>query len=345
MIGRPAVFWMMGVLWLSDTAIGADQPQLTCYRYTGTEMSAPARIVLYSTDAESANAAGEAAMARIHQLTSIFSDYDPESETGQLCATAGQGKSVPVSEELWNVLVKADALANQSNGAFDVTVGPVVKLWRQARNTGQLPSPERSSEGLKLVGHNLVRFDPQNHSVELLKPGMQLDFGGIAKGYAVDEALAVLRQHGFTHAMVVLGGEIGLGDPPPDKPGWLIGIAPLDLDGPPKHRLCLSRISVSTSGDSWQYVEIDGRRFSHVIDPRTGMALTDHSSVTIIAPNGITADGMAKVVSVLGPEKGLNLVDRKPGIAALIVRALEGKPQTLQSREWERFSAAPLPEK
>ena len=101
---------------------------------------------------------------------------------------------------------------------------------------------------------------------------MQLDFGAIAKGYAVDEALAVLRQHGVTHAMVVLGGEIALGDPPPDKPGWFIGIAPLDLDAPPKHRLWLSRVAVSTSGDAWQYVEIDGRRYSHVVDPRTGMA-------------------------------------------------------------------------
>jgi thiamine biosynthesis lipoprotein len=342
MIGRLAVLWLLGA---GLATAPAGEPQLTCFRFARTEMAAPVRITLYASEAGTANAAAEAAFARIHQLNGIFSDYDPQSEVRRLCDTAGQGKNVRVSEELWRVLVHSDTLAEQSGGAFDVTVGPVVLLWRQARRTGQLPPPETLSEALKLVGHHLIRFDPQRRSVELLKPGMQLDFGGIAKGYAVDEALTVLRQHGFTHAMVVAGGEIGLGDPPPNKPGWLIGIAPLELDAPPKHRLWLSRVSVSTSGDAWQYVEIGGRRYSHIVDPRTGMGLTDHSSVTIIAPDGITADGMAKVVSVLGPEKGLSMVDQTPDMAALIVRAPEGKSRTYQSRRWERFSAAPPPAK
>lgn len=317
MIGRLAVLWLLGAGLAADPS---HEPQPICFRFTGMEMASPVRIVLYAPEAGTANAAAEAAIARIHQINGIFSDYDPQSEVRRLSATAGQGIEVPVSEELWTELVNADSLSNRSDGAFDVTVGPIVLLWRQTRRTGQLPPPEALSEAVKLVGRHLVRFDPQRRSVELLKPGMQLDFGAIAKGYAVDEALAVLRQHGITRAMVVLGGEIGLAEPPPDQPGWLIGVAPLDLDAPPTCRLCLSRMSVSTSGDACQNVEIDGRRYSHVVDPRTGMALTGHCSVTVIAPMGINPDGMATAVSVLGPEKGLNLVEQTPDVAALFVR-------------------------
>jgi len=167
---------------------------------------------------------------------------------------------------------------------------------------------------------------------------MRLDLGGIAKGYAADEALRVLRKSGINRALVDAGGDIALGNPPPEKPGWRIGIAPLEADGPPSQVLLLSRVAVATSGDTWQYVQIGSRRYSHLVDPRTGLGLTDHSSVTVIAPEGITADGLASAVSVLGPEKGLKLVEATPGTAAFIVRAPEGKVQTYQSSRWKGMS-------
>ncbi len=342
MVGRLAVVWLLGV---GIPANPPAEPELIRFQFASTQMAVSVRIVLYAPEAETANAAAEAAFARIHQLNGILSDYDPKSELRRLCATAGQGKAVRVSEELWNVLVHADTLAKRSGGAFDVTVGPVVRLWRRARRRKLLPPPEILSKHRKLLGHHLVRFDPQRRTVELLKPGMQLDLGGIAKGYAVDEALAVLGQHGVTRALVDAGGDIGLGDPPPDKPGWLIGIAPLQPNAPPRRHLWLSRVAVATSGDAWQYVEIDGRRYSHLVDPRTGVGLTDHSSVTVIAPDGITADGLASAVSVLGPEKGLKLIDQTRGAAAFIVHTPEGKVQTFQSCRWERFPVASPPAK
>ena len=342
MAGRLAVVWLLGVV---IPANSPGEPELIRFQFASMQMAAPVRIVLYAPDSETANAAAEAAFARIHQLNGILSDYDPKSELRRLCATAGQGKAVRVSEELWNVLLHADTLAKRSGGAFDVTIGPVVRLWRRARRGKRIPLPDVLSEHRKLLGHDLVRFDPRRRTVELLKPGMQLDLGGIAKGYAVDEALAVLGQHGVTRALVDAGGDIGLGDPPPDKPGWLIGIAPLEPDAPPRRHLWLSRVAVATSGDAWQYVEIDGRRYSHLVDPRTGMGLTDHSNVTVIAPDGIMADALASAVSVLGPEKGLKLIDQTRGAAALIVRTPQGKLQTYQSCRWERFPAALPPAK
>ena len=163
---------------------------------------------------------------------------------------------------------------------------------------------------------------------------MQLDLGGIAKGYAVDEALAVLRKGGTPRALVNAGGDLGMGDPPPDRPAWRIGLTPLDGAKPIAY-LLLANTAVSTSGDNVQYVEIGGRRYSHIVDPRTAQALTDHCRVTVVARNGMTADAISKAVGVLGPAKGLPLIDDIPGAAALVLRAPRGQVQRYQSSRWK----------
>ena len=336
-MGRLALTWLLAA---AIPAAGPDQPALGRFQFTQVEMAVPIKIVLYAGDEAAASRAARAAFARIDQLNGLLSDYDPESELRRLCRTSGQRRRVPVSEELWRVLSEAQGLSGRSGGAFDVTVGPMVRLWRRARRRREMPSPQRLEAARQLVGYRLMRLDPQHHAVELLKSGMRLDLGGIAKGYAVDEALAVLRSHGITRALVDAGGDVGLGDPPPDKPGWLIGIAPLAPDAPPARYLRLSRLAIATSGDVWQHVEIDGVRYSHLVDPRTGLGLTDHSSVTIIAPDCITADSLASAVSVLGPKAGLKLIEETPGTAAFILRAPEGTVETHQSCRWKQFPVA-----
>jgi thiamine biosynthesis lipoprotein len=349
-MGRRPVAWLLavgisvaGIISLSlppDPRLVAGEPELGRFQFTRTEMAVPIKVVLYASDGAAASRAAEAAFARIHQLNGILSDYDAESELRRLGHAAAEGKAVPVSEDLWRVLSEAQALSRRSGGAFDVTVGPVVRLWRRARRRHRLPSPDQLQRARELVGYQLIRLDPRRHAVELLKPGMQLDLGGIAKGYAVDEALAVLRKSGIRRALVDAGGDIALGDPPPGKPGWRIGIAPLEPDGPPSRFLWLSRTGIATSGDTWQYVEIGGRRYSHIVDPHTGLGLTDHSSVTVVAPTGMLADGLASAVSVLGPQKGVKLIEESPGTAALIVRAPEGKVETYQSSHWKDLPRA-----
>ncbi|NQT11415.1 MAG: FAD:protein FMN transferase [Planctomycetes bacterium] len=310
------------------------------FEYSGVEMAVPVKMVLYAADEATAAAAADAAFARIRQLNGILSDYDPESELRRLCDSGGTGEAVGVGEELWYVLTRAQDLSQRSEGAFDVTVGPVVRLWRRARRRHEMPSAERLEAARELVGHGLVRLDPKQRAVELAKPGMRLDLGGIAKGYAADEALAVLRERGVGRALIDAGGDIRLGDPPPNKRGWLIGVAPLERDARPSRYLWLSGVAIATSGDTWQYVEIDGQRYSHLVDPRTGLGLTDHSSVTVIAPNCITADSLASAASVLGPERGLKLIDDIPDAAALIVRAPEGAVEVHESCRWKRQPVA-----
>jgi thiamine biosynthesis lipoprotein len=176
------------------------------------------------------------------------------------------------------------------------------------------------AEALKLVGYQNLRLDPQAKTAQLLKRGMLLDLGGIAKGYAADEAIAVLKQQGIAQALVAGAGDIAASASPPGTAGWVIGVAPLDSpDKTPERFLLLHDGAVSTSGDSEQHLEIAGVRYSHIVNPKTGMGLTGRSSVTVVAPDGITADSLATAVSVLGPEQGLELVKSYAGAGALFV--------------------------
>jgi thiamine biosynthesis lipoprotein len=308
------------------------------FEFTQTEMAVPIRIVLYAPDNATAADAAQAAFRRFHELNSICSDYDAASELRQLCEHSSRGKPIRVSGDLWRVLVRARELSERSEGAFDVTVGPLTLLWRNARRTKELPSLQSIAAAREKVGYRFMRLDPGRRTVELLKPGMRLDLGGIAKGYAVDEAMAAIRRRGITRMMVEAGGNIGLGDPPPEKPGWRIGVAPPDVGRPPRQYLSLSRAAISTSGDLWQHATIAGVRYSHHIDPKTGIALTGRMTVTVVGPDGLSTDGLSSAAAILGPEKGMKLIEATPHTAGLIVRLVDGKEAVSESANWRELS-------
>ena len=248
-----------------------------------------------------------------------------------------------------------------SDGAFDVSVGPLVKLWRRARRQKELPDPKLLDEARTLVGWKNIKLRrmgtlarpasegkrtdgqecPSSGTIELLKPGMKLDLGGIAVGYAADEAIKILKQHGITRAMIDGSGDIVVSDPPPGATGWRIGIASLrEPDAAPTLFATLANCSISTSGDAYQFVEVGGRRYSHIVDPKTGLGLSERCSVTIIAPDGITADALATAVSVLGPERGLKLIDSRPCVAALFATLDDDRLVTRESSRWKTFLAS-----
>jgi thiamine biosynthesis lipoprotein len=313
---------------------GLGEPHLARFTYREPHMGTMFKIILYAPDEAEAGRAAKAAFERIAALDAMMSDYRPASELMQLCRKAGGGP-VHVSEPLFYVLARAQEVSRLSGGAFDVTVGPVVRLWRRARKTEQLPDPQKLAQARALLGYQNIRLDNQNHTVQLLKPGMQLDLGGIAKGYAADEGLRVLQQHGITRALVAAGGDIAVSGPPSDAAGWKIGIAPLeDPNAKPSRYLLLHDAAVSTSGDAEQYVEVGGKRYSHIVDPRTGMGLVGRQSVTVVARHGIMADSLTKVVCVLGPERGLAIIENLPDVAALVVRKTDKGTQTIASKRF-----------
>jgi len=312
------------------------------FEFTEPQMGVPFRIVLYAPDKPTADQAARAAFGRITQLNDILSDYDTDSELSRLSQTAGSGRAVQASADLWFVLKRSQELAQRTDGAFDVTVGPVVSLWRKARREKRLPAPAKLAEALKAVGYRNLVLDPQCHAARLLVPYMRLDLGAIAKGYAVDAALKVLRARGVTRALVSGGGDMVAGDPPPGKRGWRIEVAPLDVtNAPPARFVLLANAGLATSGDLFQHLEIDGKRYSHIVDPHTGIGLTDHSLVTVIAPDGITADGLSTAISVLGPEAGARLVEKTRGAAVHMVRMPGDRIEMAESSRFKRFYEAP----
>ena len=183
------------------------------------------RIVVYAPEVTAAKSAAKAGFARIAALNRIMSDYDPDSELMRLCRQPA-GTPVPVSKELCDILQRSQELAEKSGGAFDVTLGPVIRLWREARRQKKLPSEESRNAALLASGYRKLRLDLEGQTVTLLAAGMQLDLGGIAKGYAADAALTVLARHGFRRAMVEASGDIALGEPPPESDGWKVQLAP-----------------------------------------------------------------------------------------------------------------------
>ncbi len=301
-------------------------------------MGLPFKIILYARDVEQATAASDAAFRRVQELNNIMSDYEPDSELNQLSRTSGQGKELSVSDDLWIVLKRSQDLAERSDGAFDISVGPFVSLWRKARRERKMPDEERLVLARGSVGFRRVRLNPVKKSVEFLAPGMRLDLGGIAKGYAIDEALKVLRDKGIDRALVAGGGDMAVGAPPPNKKGWRIELAPLDVENsPPVRFVLLSHAALAASGDLSQRVELDGTRYSHIVDPHTGVGLTDHSLVNIIARDCMTADSLATAVSVLGPKEGLKFLKNAREVAARIVRQPSFQIEFFETRSFSRF--------
>lgn len=316
----------------ANCAQGAD---LTRHTFVEPHMGTRFQITVYASSAKTAGQAAKAAFARIAELNRIMSDYDRASELMRLCLKAG-GPAVKVSPELFYILEKSQQLSRKTGGAFDVTIGPVSRLWRQARKRLEMPEKEDLAKVRKLVGYQQIRLNAKERTVKLLQSGMRLDLGGIAKGYAADDAIKVLGKHGITRALVAAGGDIVVSDPPPKAEGWKVGIAPLsNPGGKPERTLLLKQAAVSTSGDAEQFVVIQGKRYSHIADPRTGIGVPGRFSVTVVARRGVDSDSLATAVSVLGDEKGMELI-RNSGAEVLIIRKIGEKKKALQSNGFKK---------
>lgn len=330
---------LLGCL-LDSCLLGSSDADSTLKRFEATEihMGSSFTIVLYADDESHATRAFSAAFARIQALDRILSDYDEASELSKLSAQSPTPGPVQVSDDLWHALARADYFSRQTDGAFDVTVGPLTRLWRRSRRQKELPTAERLATALAATGYQAVRLHPETRSVELLRPNMRLDMGGIGQGIAADAALEELRKVGVPRAIINASGDIRAGDPPPGQTGWRVGIAPLDPKAPPSRFLSIANSAISTSGDAFQFVEIDGRRYAHIVDPKTGLGLTSRMSVTIGAPDCTTADALATAVCVLGLERGLAFLESQPQLGGHLVFVDDvGKVVVRTSSRFDRF--------
>jgi thiamine biosynthesis lipoprotein len=312
--------------------------ELSRFEFEEPHMGTKFRIVLFAPDQATAEKAEKAGFARVAELNRIMSDYLATSELMTLCQKFEKkvGDPVKVSDDLFFVLEKAQEVSKLSDGAFDVTVRPMVVLWRLARRTQRLPDAKEIAHARELVGFKKMKLDPQQKTVLLSVPGMQLDLGGIAKGFAADEVLKVLAKFDIKSALCAAGGDIAVMSAPPGADGWKIDIASLP-GSKEKRTVLLKDAAISTSGDAEQFAVIDGVRYSHILDPRTGIGLTGQRSVTVIARRGITSDSMTKVASILPAEKAIELFDKMEGIATLIVRKTDKGEEAFASKRFDAY--------
>ena len=303
--------WLTVLLCLHTVIAARTQ---THFEFRHPQMGTVFRLVFYSTqDSADVQALAKTIFDRIDALNMLFSDWLPESELNRLCQYAGATGCQKVSVELADILKKSGMYARQSRGAFDCTVGALTRLWRRSRNLKELPEPERIASALETVGWRNLRLHPRTSCVRLRKAGMMLDLGGIAQGWTADDCLATLGRNGVNMALVDAGGDIALGEPPPGKEGWQIEIPSADGN----KRMVLKNCGITTSGAAYRYLDLDGKRYSHIIDPRTGQPLTHRTQVTVLAESATTADAWATAISVMG-EKEWKSLKRKPEIKVWI---------------------------
>ena len=280
----------------------APKLELSKHHFSAPHLGTLVHLVFYTEQREQAEQLAERCFQRIKELDAIFSDYRPDSEVSKLCLKP-IGQAHKVSHELFTVIAYAQTISAKSEGAFDITLGTHTKRWRR-----------RSEAQQDQINYQHLKLDPEQKSITLEKP-LSIDLGGIGKGYIVDQLMLLVKDAGIIHAAVIIGGETVIAAAPPGKKGWSIGI-----ENPEKQligSLLLENTALSTSGDSYQYFEVDGKRHSHLIDPSTKQSKINRLNVTTIAPTAMQADGFATALRILSIDNALLLAQTEPALEAL----------------------------
>ncbi|OQY04897.1 MAG: hypothetical protein B6I25_06370 [Planctomycetales bacterium 4572_13] len=286
-------------------------------------MGTVAHIIVVSENQQQAHRAINAAVDEIYHIEELMSDYDPNSQLSKVNLQAFD-HPVSVDVELFEVLTTAKMYSRMSNGAFDITIGPVVQLWRKAKADGVAPTAEALQKAKGCVGYQKLILNAEKQTVRFAKDGMFLDLGGIAKGYAIDKAIEILQDAGVKGAMVDIGGDLRcFGTPANGKKHWLIGLQDPVRDGHILLTLNMDDRAVATSGDYRRFIIIDEQKHSHIVNPTTANSASDLSSVTLIAPTATTADALATAVTILGNEKGIDLINKTKTAEAILIQSAE----------------------
>ncbi len=274
--------------------------------------------VIYADNAKQGEEALTAAYNEIIRLESVLDRHTSGSDVTKVNEAAGMS-AVQVSQNTLDVVNRSLEVGAFSEGAFDITIAPLIKLWGFGTSNTQVPSETELREALALVDYKLVQVDDSASTVFLPKAGMELDLGGIAKGFIVDRAVDVLREKGITSAYLDAGGDIRVLGSKPDGTPWRIGVRH------PRDRRGIAAVveirdsAIVTSGDYERFFHENGERYHHIINPGTGMPTHGLTSVTVVAADAFTADAYSTAVFVLGLERGVALVESMPGVEAVII--------------------------
>lgn len=294
------------------------QPDTFRFLFRRGLMGTQFTLTLYAPDSLTAQRANTAVNARMDSLNQTMSDYLDGSEINRLSETSGSNQWVRVSPDLFSVLQKAQRIARLSNSRFDPTIGPLSLLWRRAVRRGEFPDAKQRRRARSAVGYRLMQLNSAAHSIKLLRSGMRLDIGGIGQGFAIDESAEVLHRLGIRAFLLDLGGDVLAGEG-----NWSVALDSTSI--------FLRNAAITTSGDTYRHLEYRGRRYSHVMDPRSGLGLRHFVRATVRAPDGWRADALTKVFSVAGLRRSRRLLRRFPGAEVLILENKSGRLRQWQS--------------
>lgn len=288
------------------------------YTKTGFIMDTKVDLVLYGLKSQEAENVAAEVFAEMEQMEKILNKYTTGSDVYRINAAAGRAP-VGVQPETMAVMQKALEVAELSGGAFDPTVGPFLELWGWGTGETRVPEAWEISAAKPLIGYELIEIDVQNSTIFLPLPGMQIDLGGIAKGFIVDRGQALAQKLTSRASYINAGGDINISGTKPSGEDWRIAVQdPRD----PQEWIAVIPIregSIATSGDYQRFFEEAGRVYHHLLDPQTGMPACGVRSVTVVAPDALTADALATAVFVLGREEGLRLLEKLDGIEGMLV--------------------------
>ena len=295
------------------------------------------RVAIWARDEDAGYRAIHSAFARADELDAKLSDYKPQSELSALMRE-GFAKPFPVSEDLFRVMEAAQRLAEETDGLFDISIGPLSRLWRECRNSGRLPTPDILREARSRVGYRHIALDRETRCIRLARAGMQLDLGGIAKGFAADTMRAVLANAGFPASMAASGGDIAVGEAPPRTSGWVVELDPGEEFPGAKALLSLRSRAVSTSGAHRQHFTIDGVTYSHIIDPRTGLGLTRQTAVSVVAPTATQTDALATTASLMEPSAAVAFLSKHAGVSGRVFLPPAGEGRMAETQSTGGFA-------
>jgi thiamine biosynthesis lipoprotein len=290
--------------------------QVNRYSFEKGMMGSPFKLVIYASSDTLAQRAADNAFNRVAELNEALSDYRDGSEINRVSAQSGSGKWIPVSKDLYDILAISQSISKKTNGAFDATLGPIVQMWRHATRKGTFPSAEEIADARSKTGYKKLKMNPKTRSVFLKQKGMRLDIGGLGKGFAAEAAIKEVQKLGITSAMMDAGGKIVMTNPPPGTEGWNITIS----NGSDSLKtIKLSNTSLATSGPTYRYMDYKGVRYSHIVNPKTGIGLLFHVRTTAICPGGAISDALATAFSVAGIAAGKKILKNFPDTQVWLV--------------------------
>ncbi|MDP8219272.1 MAG: FAD:protein FMN transferase [Candidatus Theseobacter exili] len=325
-----AFFILAGIYFLSLL------PVKRIFSHSNSVIGTFATIYIVSADRIVAEKACNAAFQAVRNTGKLMNRYDPDSVLSRL-NSEGSSEALYVGTQVFGVIKYAGIISDLTKGALDITVLPLLQLWKKAETEDVLPSDKEVKEAVLLVNYKNLELYPSENKVKFFKEGMGIDLGSIAKGAAIDEAARTIRTFGFSDFLIDIGGDIYVSGRKPGGKKWIVGVQHPRMKKKVLDKIKLTDCAVATSGDYERYFQKNGKKYHHILDPRTGYPADRCISTTVVASDAITADAIATAIFVMKPSEGLDFLDRNEEVEGFIVVGKEGSLHAMESKGYKYF--------